>query len=51
MSREVVLVTLLLVLSVASVAHEHHEDNIPDGEVISPEPIVYHPPFSGKLGQ
>lgn len=40
MSREVLLVTLLLVLSVAIAAHEHHEDNIPDGEAISPEPIV-----------
>lgn len=49
MSREVFLVTLLFALSVASVAHEHHEDNIPDGEAISSEPIVYPPPFSGKL--
>lgn len=41
MCREAVLGTLLLVLSFARVAaHEHHADNIPDGEAISAEPIV-----------
>lgn len=45
MSREAVLGTLSLILSIASVvAHEHHEDNIPDGEAISAEPIVPFPP-------
>lgn len=24
-------------------AHEHHEDNIPEGEGVSPDPIVYTP--------
>lgn len=46
MSREGVLGTLLLLLSVPSVAaHEHHEDNIPAGEAISAEPIVPFPLF------
>ena len=46
MCREAVLGTLLLVLSVASVAaHEHHADNIPNGEAISAEPIVSFPFF------
>lgn len=38
MCREAGLGVILLALSVA--AHEHHEDNIPDGEAVSAEPIV-----------
>lgn len=46
MCREAGLVIILLVLSVArAAAHEHHEDNIPNGEAISAEPIVPFPPF------
>jgi hypothetical protein len=29
-----------LILSECVVAHEHHEDNIPDGKAISPDPLV-----------
>lgn len=24
-----------------AIAHEHHEDKIPEGEAVSPDPIVY----------
>lgn len=38
------VVLLALALSVARAgAHEHHEDNTPDGEAISAEPIVPFP--------
>lgn len=46
MCREAGLGVTLLVLSVArAAAHEHHENNIPNGEAISAEPIVSFPPF------
>lgn len=34
--------TVLIALTLASRAnaHEHHEDEIPEGEAISPEPLV-----------
>lgn len=44
MCREAGLGVILLAFSVArACAHEHHEDNIPDGEAISAEPIVSFP--------
>lgn len=32
-----------------AVAHEHHDDAIPDGEAISPDPIVGTCPQSSKF--
>ena len=31
---------LLVSLTCAAFAHEHHTDEIPEGEVVSPDPIV-----------
>lgn len=50
MCREAGLGVILLALSVArAAAHEHHEDNIPDGEAVSAEPIVPFPLCKDKL--
>ena len=43
MSRPLRLLALLYLVGQA-VAHEHHTDEIPEGEAISAEPIVPPPP-------
>jgi len=30
----------ITLLAVVARAHEHHEDNIPEGEAVSPDPLV-----------
>ncbi len=45
MSWPAVFGVLLCILSAGNAtAHEHHSDNIPEGEAVSAEPIVA-PPF------
>ena len=41
MAREVAIAgALCLVAAGVASAHEHHSDNIAEGEVVSPEPLV-----------
>ena len=42
MSRPTAVVALLF-LARHVLAHEHHEEDIPEGEGVSAEPIVYYP--------
>lgn len=39
-TRQVAFAALALSLAVGISAHEHHEEDIPEGEAISPDPIV-----------
>lgn len=41
-SRGAALVALLLSTAATARAHEHHMDNIPEGDAVSPDPIVRH---------
>lgn len=40
LSRSVQAATVLALLVSTAQAHEHHEDKIPEGEAISPDPLV-----------
>ena len=37
-------------LIVGAKAHEHHDDKIPEGEVVSPDPLVWNPAPKMGLG-
>ena len=39
-SRRIAVALLVAVAARTSYAHEHHDDAIPEGEVISPDPLV-----------
>lgn len=44
LSKRVQAATVLALLVSTVQAHEHHEDKIPEGEAISPDPLVrFHP--------
>jgi len=44
LSKSVQAATVLALLVSTAQAHEHHEDKIPEGEAISPDPLVsFHP--------
>lgn len=36
-------------LVTSAVAHEHHTDNIPEGSVVSPDPLVHHSRYNSYL--
>jgi hypothetical protein len=40
LSKSVQAATVLALLVSTVQAHEHHEDKIPEGEAISPDPLV-----------
>lgn len=40
LSRSIQAATVLALLVSTAQAHEHHEDKIPEGEAISPDPLV-----------
>jgi hypothetical protein len=40
LSKSVQAATVLALLVSTAQAHEHHEDKIPEGEAISPDPLV-----------
>jgi hypothetical protein len=39
-SRRLAVALLIAAIAGTSFAHEHHDDAIPEGEVISPDPLV-----------